>query len=75
MSRRKPSSTSNEDLVFGCFGVLLVLAVLSLMVWALGSGRAENQSCEDNGGHVYSRTIGKLTYKKCVTDDNQVLEL
>jgi len=52
-------------------GVFVFVAFLAFII-ALDDKDA--QECEDRGGHVYSRQVGKVHYHKCVTDDNVVLD-
>jgi hypothetical protein len=44
-------------------------------MWAIATQSADSESCELQGGHIYSRTVGKMHYHKCVTDDDEVIRL
>lgn len=54
---------------------MLVSAFVFLIVVVITGRTAEAVTCEERGGHIYNRTVGKIHYHKCVTDDNQVIVL
>jgi hypothetical protein len=66
-----------SDEARSCIAILVGLVSISLLIWvimwAINQQTAEAQACEDLGGHMYNRQVGKLHYHKCVTDDNQVI--
>lgn len=64
-----------EKAVWISVAVVLISAFIWGLVWVVGQYSDEAQSCEDQGGHMYSRQVGKVRYHKCVTDDDQVIRL
>lgn len=52
--------------------VILVIVGFFLII---ANESEKKQRCEDLGGHIYERQVGKIHYEKCVTDDDQVIVL
>jgi len=61
-----------EKQVVAVICAFVILATI-LIWWVMSTISAEAESCEQRGGHLYSRQVGKVTHHKCVTDDNEVL--
>lgn len=68
MRRRFPVSEGAGIGLFIAFAIALVAVVILAQ-------SHEEQACHDAGGEYYSRTVGKIHYHKCVTDDNKVIDL
>jgi hypothetical protein len=55
--------------------MVFLIALIWVIMWAIATQSADSESCELQGGHIYSRTVGKMHYHKCVTDDDEVIRL
>lgn len=63
----------NEGTKIGLTISLAVVFLVGLIWWLMSLMNEAYAECEDLGGHVYSRKVGKITHYKCVSDDNKVL--
>lgn len=72
MKRQKMSYEAERGIII-MLAVLFFISLIWGISWIVSQESEESKSCEAQGGHVYSRQVGKIHYHKCVTDDNQVI--
>lgn len=55
--------------------VVMASLFLYLLISIVGAMKDDRtRSCEDRGGHLYSRQSGKITYYKCINDNDEVID-
>lgn len=61
------------SLIAAC--IVLVIAFLYLLITIIGALQDDRvRSCEDRGGHLYTRQAGKIAYYKCINDNDEVID-
>jgi len=64
-----------EVAVYAAVVAVFAILVVLLVTWVASMKSERQNACEDRGGYLYSRTVGKVTKEKCVTDDDLVIQL
>lgn len=74
MNRHQIDRWERQRVLAIALAMVFIISLIWVVVWAVTYNGKQAESCENQGGHMYSRQVGKITYTKCVNDDNEVIQ-